>query len=64
VGGAAAAIAAIAVAGAVAGLGSVEPYPSLEIETGAAELAFGAGLLFAALSPFAGRAASMGVARA
>jgi energy-coupling factor transport system permease protein len=64
VAGAAAAIAAAAVACAIAGVGSVEPYPALEIETGIAEIALSAGLLATALSPFAGRSARMGVAHA
>ncbi|MEA2365151.1 MAG: energy-coupling factor transport system permease protein [Thermoleophilaceae bacterium] len=55
-------MAAGALAGAIAGVGTVEPYPSLQIETGPAELALSAGLLLVALSPFAGRAARMGVA--
>jgi energy-coupling factor transport system permease protein len=62
VGGAALAIAAAAVAGAVGGLGSVEAYPSLQVETGAAELVLSAAVLVLALVPFAGRAARMGVA--
>ena len=62
VAGAAVVIAVTAVAGALAGVGSVEPYPSLQVETGAVELAFSAVLLLAALAPFAGRAARMGVA--
>jgi energy-coupling factor transport system permease protein len=64
VGGAAAVIAVAAVAGAIAGVGSVEPYPTLQIETGATEVALSALVLLAALSPFAGRAARMGVAHA
>ena len=64
VAGAAAAIAVAAVAGAIAGVGAVEPYPSLAIETGAVEVAFSAGVLLLALSPFAGRSARMGVAHA
>jgi len=59
---AAALIAALAVTGAVVGVGSVEPYPSLEVETGATELAISGMILLAALSPFAGRSARMGVA--
>jgi energy-coupling factor transport system permease protein len=57
-------IAAAALAAAIAGVGAVEPYPSLEIETGPVELALSAGLLLTALAPFAGRAARMGVAHA
>jgi energy-coupling factor transport system permease protein len=64
VAGAAAGIVAAAVACAIAGVGSVEPYPALEIETGIGEIALSAGLLAVALSPFAGRAARMGVAHA
>lgn len=64
VAGAAAAIAAAALAGAIAGVGSVEPYPALEIETGPVELALSAALVLLALVPFAGRAARMGVAHA
>jgi energy-coupling factor transport system permease protein len=59
---AAVAIAVLAVSGAFAGIGSVEPYPSLSVETGPAELLFSALLLLFALAPFAGRAARMGVA--
>jgi energy-coupling factor transport system permease protein len=64
VGGAAALIAAAALAGAIGGLGQVEPYPALQITTGFEEVAFAAGLLGVALAPFAGRAARMGVAHA
>jgi energy-coupling factor transport system permease protein len=64
VGAAAVVIAAAALGGAIAGVGTVEPYPALEIDTGPAELALSAGVLLAALSPFAGRAARMGVAHA
>ncbi len=45
VGAAAAVIAVAAVAGAIAGLGSVEPYPTLQIETGPPEVALSAGLV-------------------
>jgi energy-coupling factor transport system permease protein len=64
VAGAALGIAVLAVAGAVTGVGSVEPYPSLSIETGAAEVAFSAVVLSLSLSPFAGRGARMGLAHA
>ena len=64
VGGAAAAIAVAAVAGAIAGLGTVEAYPTLEMETGAPEVVLSAGVVLLALAPFAGRAARMGVAHA
>jgi energy-coupling factor transport system permease protein len=62
--GAAGVIAVVAVVGAVLGVGSVEPYPSLEIETGATEVLLGGVILLAALSPFAGRGARMGVGHA
>ena len=64
VAGAALVIAAAAVGGAIAGVGSVEPYPSLQLETGPVEVALSAVVLVAAVSPFAGRAARMGVAHA
>jgi len=64
VGGAAVAIALGALAGAIAGLGSVEAYPTLQVETGAPEIALSAAVLLLALAPFAGRAARMGVAHA
>jgi energy-coupling factor transport system permease protein len=56
-------VATLAVAGALAGIGSVEPYPSLDIETGSTEVVFSALILLVPLSPFAGRAARLGVAR-
>jgi energy-coupling factor transport system permease protein len=61
VAGAATAIALVSLAGALLGVGSVEPYPSLEVETGGVEWALSAVILLAALSPFAGRSARMGV---
>jgi energy-coupling factor transport system permease protein len=64
VAGAAILIALSAVAGAIAGAGSVEPYPALEVETGPVEVALSAVVLLAALAPFAGRAARMGVGHA
>jgi energy-coupling factor transport system permease protein len=64
VGAAALVIAVAAVGGAIAGVGSVEPYPTLEIETGPVEVALSVVVLLAALSPFAGRAARLGVAHA
>ena len=56
--------AAGALACAIGGVGTVEPYPALSIETGPVELALSVALLAATLSPFAGRAARMGVAHA
>jgi hypothetical protein len=64
VAGAAALIALAAVAGVVFGVGSVEPYPSLRLETGGIEGLLSGVVLLSALSPFAGRSARMGVARA
>jgi len=64
VAGAAVVTAMVAVAGAVLGVGSVEPYPSLEIETGGTEVVLSGVILLAALSPFAGRGARVGVAHA
>jgi len=64
VGVAAAVVAVLAVAGALLGVGAVEPYPTLEVQMGGTEVALSALLLIVALSPFAGRSARMGVARA
>jgi hypothetical protein len=64
VAGAALAIGVLSVVGAVVGVGTVEPYPSLQVETGGTELMLSAVLLLSALTPFAGRAARMGVAHA
>ena len=60
---AAAGIAALALAGAAAGLAAVEPYPTLTLATGPAELALCAALPLLAAAPFAGRSARLGVAR-
>jgi energy-coupling factor transport system permease protein len=62
VAGAAAVLAILSVAGAVAGVGSVEPYPTLEVQTGSTELVFSVAVLLIPLAPFAGRAARLGVA--
>jgi energy-coupling factor transport system permease protein len=64
VAGAAVVIAVAGVVGAVAGVGAVEPYPSLQVETGGIEVGLSVVVLLAALSPFAGRSARMGVAHA
>jgi hypothetical protein len=53
----------LAVAGALLGVGSVEPYPTLRVETTSTEVVLSVLLLVVALSPFAGRSARMGVAR-
>jgi energy-coupling factor transport system permease protein len=62
VAGAALVIAALSVAGAALGVGSVEPYPSLQVQTGGIEVMLSGVVLLSALAPFAGRAARMGVA--
>jgi energy-coupling factor transport system permease protein len=64
VGAAAAVIAVAAVAGAIAGVGTVEAYPTLQIETGPPEVGLSVGVLLLALAPFAGRTARIGVAHA
>jgi energy-coupling factor transport system permease protein len=61
VAGAALLIAGAAVAGAIAGVGEVEPYPTLEIAWGPAVWALSAAILLLPLSPFAGRGARLGV---
>jgi energy-coupling factor transport system permease protein len=60
---AASAIAAASLAGAFTGAGSVEPYPSLQVQTGGIEVMLSAVVLLSALLPFTGRSARMGVAR-
>lgn len=60
---AAAAIALAAVVGLIAGVGRVEPYPSLQVTTGFEEVGLATAVLLIALAPFAGRGARMGVAR-
>ena len=61
---AAGAVALTAVFGKLAGAGSVQSYPRLEITLGPAELALSALFLVAAALPFAGRSARLGVAHA
>jgi energy-coupling factor transport system permease protein len=60
---AATAIAVVAIAGQVAGVGAVDCYPTLDIDTSAATLALAAVLPLLGLAPFAGRGARMGVGR-
>ena len=60
---AAALVAAVAVAGKLAGAGGVDPYPTLELAAGAPELATAAALMAAGVAPFAGAGARLGVAR-
>jgi energy-coupling factor transport system permease protein len=57
-------VALSAVAFAVAGAGTVETYPRIEVAFGAPEAALCVLLLIGAVLPFAGRAARLGVARA
>jgi energy-coupling factor transport system permease protein len=64
VAGAALAVAACAIAAAISGAGSVEPYPRLELAVGPWEAALAIVLIGAAALPFAGRAGRLGVARA
>jgi energy-coupling factor transport system permease protein len=59
----AALISALAVGAKIAGIGGFEPYPSMSMEAGAAELGLGVALVLAAAVPFVGRAARLGVAR-
>jgi energy-coupling factor transport system permease protein len=64
IGAAAVAISAAAIAGAVAGVGHVEAYPTLDVTVGPAELALTSGLVVLGGAPLLGRAARLGVARA
>ncbi len=64
VGGAALAIAVVALGGKLAGLAQVETYPTIAIELGLPELVLSFALLTFAVLPFAGRAARIGVAHA
>jgi energy-coupling factor transport system permease protein len=57
------AAAAVAIAGAVAGVGHVEPYPTLDIAFGAGEVTVAGALLVLGAAPLAGRAARLGVRR-
>ncbi len=64
VAGSAAALATLAVAARVAGLGAFTPYPTLELAFGAGELVLGLALVALAAAPFAGVGGRLGVARA
>jgi energy-coupling factor transport system permease protein len=59
--GAALGIVGVAVGGAIAGVGEVQPYPTLELAWGGAVWALSAAIVLLALAPFAGRAARLGV---
>jgi energy-coupling factor transport system permease protein len=61
---AAATIAGLALAGAVAGVGRVEAYPTFELALGPAELGLAGALVALAAAPFAGRSARLGVGHA
>jgi energy-coupling factor transport system permease protein len=60
---AALAVATIAIAGAVAGAGHVEAYPTLDVALGPAELALAAAFVVLGAAPLTGRGARMGVRR-
>jgi energy-coupling factor transport system permease protein len=60
---AALAVAAVAIAGVAAGVGRVEPYPTLELALGPGELAVAVAFLALGAAPLAGRGARLGVRR-
>jgi energy-coupling factor transport system permease protein len=64
IGAAALAISTAAIAGAIAGVGHVEAYPTLDVTVGPAELALTSALVVLGGAPLLGRAARLGVARA
>ena len=64
IGAAALAISTAAIAGALAGVGHVEAYPTLDVTVGPAELALTSALVVLGGAPLLGRAARLGVARA
>ena len=57
-------VVAVAVAAEIAGAGSVEPYPRLDLAVGPWEVALALVILGSAALPFAGRTARLGVAHA
>jgi energy-coupling factor transport system permease protein len=61
---AALAVAGLAIGGAVAGVGRVESYPTIELALGPAEIALTTAFVLLGAAPLAGRAARLGVARA
>jgi energy-coupling factor transport system permease protein len=63
IGAAALAVAVLAVAGALAGVGEVEAYPTLELSLGPAELALAGAFLALGVVPLRGRRARLGVRR-
>ena len=62
IGGAAIAIAALAIAGLAAGAGHVEAYPTLDVATGPAEVGLACALIALGAAPLLGRSARLGVA--
>jgi energy-coupling factor transport system permease protein len=64
IGAAALLIATAAIAGAIAGVGHVEAYPTLDLAFGPGELALASGLVLLGGAPLLGRTARLGVARA
>jgi hypothetical protein len=56
-------VAAVAIAGVAAGVGRVEPYPTLELALGPGELAVAVAFLALGAAPLAGRGARLGVRR-
>jgi energy-coupling factor transport system permease protein len=60
----AAALACLAIGGKALGLADVDPYPSIELALGPAEVALAGALALCGAVPFAGAAARLGVARA
>jgi energy-coupling factor transport system permease protein len=63
IGAAALALAALAVSGALAGVGRVEAYPALQVAFGPAELGLAVALALLGLAPLTGRASRLGVRR-
>jgi energy-coupling factor transport system permease protein len=63
IGAAALAVAVLAVAGVLAGVGEVEAYPTLELSVGAPELALAGAFLALGAVPLRGRRARLGVRR-
>ena len=57
-------LAAVAIAGKLAGLGAVDAYPTVEVASGAGELLLAAAFLVGGTLPFLGARARLGVARA
>jgi energy-coupling factor transport system permease protein len=56
-------VAAVALAGAAAGAGRIDAYPTLDMSLGAAEIGVAVAFVLLGAAPFAGRSARMGVPR-